>query len=226
MKKLIRIIFLILIIILSVFIYTGYSKYKSALDEISLTDKVAGIKDQESYTEFSDIPDIFIDAAVAVEDRRFYDHNGFDIIGIGRAFISNLKNKELVEGGSTITQQLAKNLYFPLDRSPSRKIAEVFMALKLENEYSKDEILELYFNVIYYGKGCYNIRDAADKYFDKKPIDMTDYEATLLAGIPNAPSVYSTNKELASQRQEKVLRSMVQAGYISEYKMNKILDEN
>ena len=100
------------------------------------------------------------------------------------------------------------------------------MALKLEKEYSKDEILELYFNVIYYGKGCYNIRDAADKYFDKEPIDMTDYEATLLAGIPNAPSVYSTNEELASKRQEKVLRSMVQAGYISEYKMNKILDEN
>ena len=99
------------------------------------------------------------------------------------------------------------------------------MAKKIEEEYTKAEILEMYFNIIYYGKGCYNIHDAADAYFDKLPIEMNDYECTLLAGIPNAPSVYSKNKELAAERQEKVLKSMVQAEFITEEEMYEILNE-
>lgn len=223
MKRILKFILLILLIVLSIFVYQGHTKYKSALKKMSLEDKVSEIRLGENYTSISEIPDTFIKAMVSVEDRRFYSHNGFDLRGTARALLTDIKNKKLMEGGSTITQQLAKNMYFPLDNSPSRKIAEIFMALKLEREYSKEEILELYFNIIYYGKGCYNIHDAADKYFGKAPIEMTDYESTLLAGIPNAPSVYSENAVLSEERQRKVLKSMVSAGHISEEEMNKIL---
>jgi len=121
-----------------------------------------------------------------------------------------------LEGGSTISQQLAKNLYFPQDNTLERKIAEVFMALKIEREYEKKDVLEFYVNGIYYGSGYFCIYDAAQGYFNKKPIDMSDDECTLLAGIPNAPSVYSldVNPDLARQRQEKVIECMLECRYI------------
>jgi len=155
---------------------------------------------------------------VAVEDRRFYKHNGFDIIGTTRAIYNDIKANELLEGGSTISQQLAKNLYFPKDNTLQRKIAEIFMALKIEKEYEKEEVLEFYVNGIYYGSGYYSIYDASVGYFGKAPKDMTDYECTLLVGIPNAPSIYSLNvrPDLAKQRQEKVVQCMVEVKYITE----------
>ncbi len=224
MKKFLRFLLLIVLIAVGLFAYSGYSKYKSALDLTPLDARVNKIQQKENYTLLEDIPQTFINAMVAVEDRRFYLHNGFDVWGTARAIVTDIKHKKLLEGGSTITQQLAKNIYFPLDKSPQRKLAEIFMALEIERQYSKDEILELYFNVIYYGKGCYNISDAADEFFGKEPIDMTDYECTLLAGMPNAPSVYANNKELARERQEKVLRSMVRSEYITEEDMEEILN--
>lgn len=226
MKKLLKFILLIVIVAAGIFIYSGYSKYKSALEEMPLSEKVSQIQNTENYTSIENIPETFIQAIVSVEDRRFYKHNGFDIIGTGRAILTDIKNMALVEGGSTITQQLAKNMYFPLDNSPSRKIAEIFAAFKIEREYSKEDILELYCNIVYYGKGCYNIYDAFHKYFGKDPQNMTDYECTLLAGMPNAPSVYSENSDLAAKRQKKVLKSMVRSEYISEDEMNEILAQS
>lgn len=131
----------------------------------------------------------------------------------------------MVEGGSTITQQLAKNLYFPQDNTLERKIAEVFMAFHIEDEINKDEILELYFNCIYYGSGYYCVYDASVGYFGKEPSEMNDYEATLLAGVPNAPSVYSpkVNPELAHRRQEKVVSTMAECGYLTEDECDDIL---
>lgn len=230
MKKIKRFFaFLLLIILIAagITVYTGYSKYKSALAEKSLDAAVDQIRAQENYTSLEQIPKIYRDAVVSVEDRRFYYHPGIDPIGIMRAIITDIKEKKLVEGGSSITQQLAKNMYFIKDSTPSRKIAEMFMALKLEKEYSKDEILELYFNGIYYGSGYYNIYDASVGYFGKPPIEMTDYEATLLAGIPNAPSVYSlnANPELAARRQEKVIDTMVDCGYISDEEGERLKNE-
>ncbi len=159
-----------------------------------------------------------MDAVVAVEDHRFEQHLGIDLIAIGRAAWNNLTSWSLREGGSTITQQLAKNMYFTQEKSFIRKIAEMFMAFRLESSYTKDEILELYLNSIYFGDGYYCVRDASQGYFGKDPIDMTDYESTLLAGIPNAPSVYSltANPDLAEQRQQYVIQQMVKYGYISE----------
>ena len=182
------------------------------------------------YTTLAEIPEIYLDAVVAVEDHRFEQHFGsraLRLIAIGRAAWNNLTSWSLREGGSTITQQLAKNLYFTQEKSFIRKIAEMFMAFRLENTYTKDEILELYVNSIYFGDGYYCIYDASQGYFGKAPIDMTDYECTLLAGIPNAPSVYSltANPELAEQRQEYVVQRMVQYGYISEDEAQSILQD-
>jgi len=226
-KRIIGFIFLIILVIIGMAIYSGYEKYKEAVSQTSVEAAVENIRAEENYTTLYDVPQIYKDAVVAVEDRRFYYHGGFDIIGTARAILTDLKHKELLEGGSTITQQLAKNMYFEGENSPERKIAEIFVALELEKKYTKDEILELYFNGIYYGSGYYNIYDASMGYFNKEPSEMTRAEATLLAGVPNAPSVYSpkNNPDLALKRREKVLKSMVEGGYITEEEAEKIPDE-
>lgn len=192
----------------------GYGMYREAVDTLSLKDKVAAIQSQDSYTELEELPKTYIDAVVSVEDHRFYNHFGLDFIAIGRAIVNDIKAGRYVEGGSTITQQLAKNLYFSQEKKMTRKAAEVFLALELEREYTKDEILELYVNSIYFGDGYYNIGQASQGYFGKVPSEMTEYESTLLAGVPNAPSKYapSRNLELAEKRQQQVLRRMEACG--------------
>ena len=231
MKTIRRFLLFVLIILIAIGAWqvkSGYDKYEIALVMDPPEEVIGNLKDKENYTEYEDIPEIYFDALVAVEDRRFYEHNGFDIIGTGRAILRNIKSGKLLEGGSTITQQLVKNLYFPEDNTLKRKIAEVFMAIELEKRYKKREILEFYVNAIYYGSGYYTIYDAAKGYFDKKPGKMSDYECTLLVGVPNAPSVYSpkVNPELSKKRQEKVISSMVDVGYLTEDEADEILEKN
>ena len=225
-KKLIIFIILGLIITLGVYIIIGYNMYKQALNETPIAEKVAEIKLKNNYTTFEELPQMYIDAVIAVEDHRFYQHNGVDMFGIARAIINDIRMWELREGGSTITQQLAKNIYFTQSRELTRKIAETFMALKIEKECSKEEIFELYVNTSYFGDGYYCVGDASEGYFDKEPIDMNDYECTLLAGIPNAPSVYAptNNFELATQRQKQVINRMVECEYLSQEEAEEILD--
>ena len=196
----------------------GYKMFSDALENKSLSEAAEEIREMEDFTPISELPQTYLDAIIAVEDHRFGSHCGVDPISIARATWNNILAHGLVEGGSTITQQLAKNMFFTQEKSFIRKAAEVFMAVKIELEYSKDEILELYVNTIYFGSGYYNVKDACGGYFGKSPEDMTDYECTLLAGIPNAPSVYSLdeNPELAEQRQRHVVEQMVKYGYISE----------
>ena len=227
-KLLVRIILLILtvgIVCSSVVAVLGYFMYRDALKEQSLEDRVAEVQANPSYTTLAELPDIYLEAVVAVEDHRFRQHCGIDIIAIARATWNNIKSWSLREGGSTITQQLAKNLYFTQERSFIRKAAEMFMAFRLEQTYTKDEILELYVNSIYFGDGYYCVRDASEGYFGKEPGEMTDYESTLLAGIPNAPAVYSltANPDLAEQRQQYVLRQMEKYGYLDAQEANAIL---
>ena len=166
-------------------------------------------------------------AHLCAEDRRFYEHGGFDVISTARAALANLRTGTLAEGGSTLTQQLAKNLYFTQEKKFTRKVAELFTAWALEANYTKDEILELYINVIYYGDGCTGITAAAQHYFGKAPSELTDYECTLLAGVPNAPSIYAptANPELCAQRQRRVLDSMVEAGYLTQAQADAVLEE-
>ena len=196
----------------------GYGLYREAIDSVSLEDKVASIRAKENYTTFDRLPEIYVDAVLSVEDHRFYNHPGIDMIAIGRAVFNDIRAGAFVEGGSTVTQQLAKNMYFTQEKELQRKVAEVFVAFDLEQNYSKNEILELYVNTIYYGNGYYCVKDASEGYFGKAPNDMTDYESTLLAGIPNAPSKYAptVSPELAQKRQEQVLARLVKCGYFTE----------
>ena len=229
MKVIKRIIIFIILIVLfagAILTYQGYTMYKEALDKISVKDKVAELRTEENYTKFEDLPEFYLDAVVAVEDRRFYEHGALDYIGIARAIWTNIKSMELKEGGSSITQQVAKNVYFTQEKTALRKIAEVFMAFEIERNCDKDTILEMYVNTSYFGSGYDGIKEAANGYYDKEPIDMDKYECTMMAGVPNAPSVYAPTKnpDLASQRQRQVLEKMVRYEYITEEEMTEILE--
>lgn len=231
MKKVIgKILIIILIILLSfglIIVGTGYNMYKEAIEKVPLEQKVEEIKEKDNYTTLEEMPDLYKMAVIAVEDHRFYEHGGIDIIAIGRALWNDIKALSFVEGGSTITQQLAKNTYFTQEKELTRKVAEVFMAFEIEQNYDKDEILELYLNTSYFGDGYDTVKEASRGYFEKEPMELTDYEAVMLAGIPNAPSVYAPTKnlELAKQRQKQVLDKLVKYEYISEDKAEEILEE-
>ena len=228
LKRTIFFILMILILIGSYFTYQGYKLYEMALNETSVKEKVRQIQiEKENYTKIEDLPRDYVTAVVAVEDKRFYSHKGIDFISICRAIVANIKEMKFIEGGSTITQQLAKNIYFTQRKEITRKIAETFMAFEIEKNCTKDEIFELYVNTSYFGDGYYCIGDASLGYFDKLPKDLDMYESTLLAGVPNAPSVYAPTKnpELAKQRQAQVLRKMVKYQYITQRQADEILNE-
>lgn len=227
-KKIILIIILVVIFAGTILTFKGYTIYQEALDKMSVVDKVTQIKSDENYTELKDLPEFYLNAVIAVEDRRFYEHGAIDPIAIARAFFVNIKSMELKEGGSTITQQLAKNVYFTQEKSALRKIAEIFMAFEIEKNCDKDTILELYLNTSYFGDGYYCVSEASIGYFDKEPIDMTRNEASMLAGIPNAPSAYCPTKHLnlAQQRQIQVLDKMVKYEFITEDEKQYVLKED
>ena len=172
--------------------------------------------DKKKYVSLEDMPLTLQQAIIAVEDNRFYRHSGFDIEGILRAMLVNLQTGSLAEGGSTITQQLVKNLFLTQEKTYVRKLEEVVLAIDMELRYSKEEILEMYLNTIYFGSGAYGIGDAAKIYFGKKPAGLTLAESALLAGLPNAPTAFSpyNDWEAAKQRQAVVLAAMVKNGYI------------
>lgn len=224
-KKTILILLLIIIILASIFALIGYASYSKALKEKPLITRVDEVINKEHYTPFSELPKVYIDAVVATEDRRFYEHGSVDFIAIARAFYTNIRNKELDEGGSTITQQVAKNIVFNQDKNIARKFGEIFAAYELEKNYSKDEILALYVNSSYFGDGYYSIYDASMGYYGKAPKDLNLNEASMLAGIPNAPSNYSptVNPDLAKQRQTQVLKKMVGERYVSQADADEII---
>ena len=155
-------------------------------------------------------------AFISIEDNRFYEHNGIDPRGLLRAAWSNINDREISEGGSTITQQLAKNAYLTQERTMQRKVQEMFLAMKLEKQYTKQEILELYLNQIYFGQGAYGVQAAARTYFGKDVEQLDLSECALLAGIPKSPNYYSpfNNVQASKERRNVVLDQMVKYGYI------------
>lgn len=163
-----------------------------------------------------DVPPDLVHAVLAIEDRRFYNHFGIDLIGLARAVLTNLVQGRLVQGGSTITQQLAKNLFLSQERTFKRKVQEALLALWLERELSKDEILAAYLNRVYMGGGAYGVDAAARLYFDKAAQDLTLRESATLAGLLKAPSRFSplASPRLASQRADVVIAAMREAGYL------------
>jgi penicillin-binding protein 2A len=175
------------------------------------TNRTEGVKVNE-------LPDHVKNAVIAIEDERFYEHNGFDIKGIARAFIKNLFAGRITGGGSTLTQQLTKNALLSPEQTYKRKIEELFLAVEIEKNYSKDEILEMYLNQVYFGSGAWGIDRASKKYFNKDIEEVTISEAAMLAGLLQAPSAYDpyNHYERAINRRNVVLSKMKELGMISE----------
>ncbi len=172
----------------------------------------------ESEVKYYELPQHLIDAVVATEDRRFFSHFGVDIIGIARAFYVNHKAGKIVQGGSTITQQLAKMLFLTPDRNMKRKVQEILLALQLEHRFTKEKILTFYLNRAYFGSGNYGIGNATKFYFGKDVSQINLNEAAMLAGLLKAPSKLSpkNNQELAEDRASVVLSNMINAGFLNE----------
>lgn len=227
-KKLFLLILVIAICICAFVTYKGHVMYENAISKESIEEKVKKIKEYDNFISIDDVPDTYKKATIAIEDHRFYSHHGIDIITTLRSLITNVQNQKITNGGSSITQQVARNLYFTQEKSFIRKIAELFVAVDLENNYKKDEILEMYLNIIYFGDGYTGLKQASYGYYRVSPKQLSLYEQTMLAGIPNAPSVYSpnANADLAIKRQEKVVNQMLKYGYLTKEEANEIKNIN
>lgn len=218
-RRLIIFLLIVIIIIATVLVLNAKKMYENALNGLSLNDAISKVRQSDNYVKTENLPENYLNAVIAVEDHRFKEHGAIDVIAIARAIWINVSNFELREGGSTITQQVAKNIFFIEETDAiTRKVAEILVAIDLEKEYSKEDILELYVNTIYFGDGYYGIKEACNGYLDIEPSEMTLYDSTMLAGIPNAPSVYAptVNPDLTKSRQKKVVSDMVEHGYISQ----------
>ena len=202
---------------------SGYT-YSPKLKTQILTDDnqlVGEVYDENrTLVSIDDMPDDLVNAVVAVEDRRFYQHHGFDIKGILRAIVVNLKGDGIHEGASTLTQQVVRRLFLSDEITYTRKIKEILLAVKFEQEFTKEEILEIYLNDVFMGQGTYGVEEASKRFFGKHVQDLTLEECALLAGIPQAPTVYNpttdSGYEQSKIRKEEVLDSMVESGYITE----------
>lgn len=232
MKLLKRILLLLMIGILlfsSYVILKGRREYQKVINEKPIEQVVRAYTDKEDYVSYEEIDIDYVNAVVAVEDQRYFSRKGFDWIALIRAMFNNMLARKNIEGGSTISQQIAKNLYYVgKPRGVTEKIAEVFIMLDLEKQYSKEDLVALYANINYYGDGYWGIRQASNGYFGKEPIDLSIAQAALLAGIPNAPSAYqlSTGYDLAISRQHKVLRRMLEEDYITQYEYQMAIQED
>jgi len=224
-KRIIILVMMIAVLLVGKTTIIGYINYYKVVHEIGLENTIEAIRLADNYVTIDDINDHLINATVSVEDKRFYQHNGIDHISIGRAMITNLQALKFVSGGSTITQQLSKNLFLTFDKTFERKATEYFLARRIESLYTKDEILELYINVINYGDDCIGIYNASVHYYQILPKDLTVSQSVLLAGLPQSPANYSltTNYSNAVLRSEDVINAMIQNDIMKESEGLKIL---
>lgn len=189
--------------------------------------KLKGEKDVH-YLEYEDIPDAAKLALIAIEDKNFTSHRGIDMEGIARAAVALIRNRgEITQGGSTITQQLARNVFLSFETTYSRKIQEMFIAVALEQKYTKEQILEFYLNNVYFSNGYYGIESASEAYFRKEAKDLTISQIAFLCAIPNSPTRYDPydHPEATMERRDRILKNMYEEGYISEEQYQKSLDE-
>lgn len=184
-------------------------------------------QEKRDLVTFDEIPTVTVHAFLATEDQEFYQHFGLNPMAIVRAGVKNVMAMKIVQGGSTITQQLAKRLFTAGDRTFARKILEVILAMQLEKKFSKDEILEMYFNQIYLGHGCYGISEASDLFFNKKVKYLTAAESSVLAALPSAPGRYSPlqNPHDAYEKNRDILTRMVKEEYLGKEQADKIYAE-
>lgn len=198
MKKLLFKMIIILLVIITGFCgyygYLGYQIYQDKIQEQSLSERVNQLKSKEDYVTLDQISPIYKEAVLESEDRRFYKHGPVDYYGLARAMFINITTFSFKEGGSTITQQLAKNLCLSFKKNLSRKFAEVFIAKDLEDHYSKDEILEMYLNITYLGEGNYGTQAASQYYYHIDAIDLNKQQYDILVKTLKRPSVYNPSK--------------------------------
>lgn len=198
MKKLLFKMIIILLVIITGFCgyygYLGYQIYQDKIQEQSLSERVNQLKSKEDYVTLDQISPIYKEAVLESEDRRFYQHGPVDYYGLARAMFINITTFSFKEGGSTITQQLAKNLCLSFKKNLSRKFAEVFIAKDLEDHYSKDEILEMYLNITYLGEGNYGIQAASQYYYHIDAIDLNKQQCDILVKTLKRPSIYNPSK--------------------------------
>lgn len=197
----------------------GAARKTPGIQVLSASGEVIGSYGQiyGDYLQFNELPKPLVDAVVATEDRRFFSHFGVDPLGIARAMVANLRAGRFVQGGSTVTQQLAKNVFLTPDRTLKRKLQEMLLAFWLEARFSKEEIMSIYLNRVYLGAGNYGVDAAARQYFGKSARDLTVAESAVIAGLLKAPSRYSptSDPELARNRAHQVLLNMADAGMMS-----------
>ena len=174
--------------------YLGYQIYQDKIQEQSLSERVNQLKSKEDYVTLDQISPIYKEAVLESEDRRFYQHGPVDYYGLARAMLTNLTTFSFKEGGSTITQQLSKNLCLSFEKDLSRKFAEVFIARDLEKMYNKDEILEMYLNITYLGEGNYGIQAASQYYYHIDAINLNKQQSDILVKTLKRPSVYNPSK--------------------------------
>ena len=233
-KKIIK--FFIILFILSiggVFLYVKLSPKITinSANNITLYDKDNNIyfkgSEKKEWVSLDEVSSYLIDSTIYTEDKNFYKHFGFDFLRIGKALINNLKNKSMDQGASTITQQYAKNMFLDFDKTWKRKWDEMWYTLRIEANYSKEEILEGYLNTINYGHGKYGIENASKFYFNKSASELSLAESSLLASIPKAPSKYDpiNNLNSAKERQVYVLNTLVKNDVISEIDKENALNE-
>lgn len=226
-KKILLSIAILLIVAIGSIFVIGFIRYETLINEKPLDKVIAEIRSDPNYISLDDVDEDFINALLAVEDPTFYNHNGIVFSNIVEAIATNLREQDFVMGGSTITQQLSKNIYLDSKKTFQRKIAELFFVHDIESAYSKDEILELYINVIYFGDGYYGIKEAAKGYFDSSPKNLTLAQATLLAGLPQAPAIYQLSDGMlyAKKRQQVVLEAMKEQKLITQQQLNEIYNQ-
>src|SRR5690625_3476178 len=237
-KKIIKTIFIIGLLIglagLGVFVYFIATAPKLDVDKLDVAygstfydmeGEAFAERFEENRTkiEYGDVPDVLIDAVVATEDSRYFDHPGIDIRRIGGAIKANITRGFGSEGASTITQQVVENMFLTPEKSIKLKVQEQWLALKLEREFTKEQILEMYLNKIFYGNNAYGVAKASEVYFGKEDLhDLTLIEAAMLAGLPQRPTAYNPfqNPDLMKDRVDTVLKLMVRHGKITEEEAN------
>ena len=233
MKKLIGFLLKILLCLAILFglviVLPGYLYYRRTVSEVPIEQAAEIYFTMDDYVDYDQLDTDLVDAIVAVEDQRYFTRRGMDVRALIRAIRNNLIAGENIEGGSTIAQQVAKNLYYQTTvRTTTVKASEIMIMYELETMYTKEELLALYVNMNYYGDGFWGIKQASEGYFGASPSNLTIAEAAMLAGIPNAPSAYqlSTGSELAVSRQGKVLSRMLEEGYITREEYENALAED
>lgn len=224
-KKCLKFLICLITAIVLVLTTLGYIQYKTAINAISIEDKIAQIQNAEHYVPLNQVSEYLKQATIAIEDRRFYEHQGVDLVAWLRIIKDLIFTQQINSGGSTITQQLAKNMYFGYEPSLIRKFSELFVVHDLEKRLDKDTILELYINIINYGDHNFGIYDASMNSFGVTPAELDLNQATLLAGIPQSPVYLQLSNQSMNTiyKQRAVLQAMVKEGMISSMEMDQVL---